>query len=276
MVKKQINEKKKYWSVYNDLYCSWSKIRSALPTGHFEVKYLDNQRYRFELLVNIIAQHNSKTEILDIGPSPFTLILRRLFPESKIATLDMTEYLKPLCESWDVDFQLVNLGKDNLPWEEGAFDIIILGEVLEHIASHPGKILRECFRVLKPGGILIITTPNFASLENRIKLAAGQHIQEYWVENDIPGRIHYREYLKSELEREVKHAGFSILKSKYARYWETPGNIKIVLGNRLTNKDSRITIIKASIFSIAFIVYSFITWCIPQFRRSICIIANRS
>jgi 2-polyprenyl-6-hydroxyphenyl methylase/3-demethylubiquinone-9 3-methyltransferase len=45
------------------------------------------------------------------------------------------------------------------------FDGVILGEVLEHV-PRPRKLLQNCLRVLQPGGVLVITTPNGESPHN--------------------------------------------------------------------------------------------------------------
>lgn len=54
-----------------------------------------------------------------------------------------------------------------LPYADNSFDKIICSEVLEHVPE-PGTALREIARVLKPGGIAVVTVPNEA-LVNRLK-----------------------------------------------------------------------------------------------------------
>jgi ubiquinone/menaquinone biosynthesis C-methylase UbiE len=44
-----------------------------------------------------------------------------------------------------------------MPFEEGSFDIVLLLEVLLHVAD-PLTVLRECHRVLEPDGVLVVTT----------------------------------------------------------------------------------------------------------------------
>ena len=47
----------------------------------------------------------------------------------------------------------------NIPFEDNVFDVIISSEVIEHVTD-TYKAMRELFRVLKPGGTMVLTTPN--------------------------------------------------------------------------------------------------------------------
>lgn len=50
---------------------------------------------------------------------------------------------------------------NRLPYESNLFDLIVCTEVIEHIIpKHMPLFLRELYRILKPGGILLLTTPN--------------------------------------------------------------------------------------------------------------------
>jgi SAM-dependent methyltransferase len=52
---------------------------------------------------------------------------------------------------------------ENLPFPDHFFDYIASHEVIEHVED-PADVLREFYRVLKPGGVCVIATPNGASL----------------------------------------------------------------------------------------------------------------
>jgi len=56
-----------------------------------------------------------------------------------------------------------------LPFKDNIFDLVTCSEVLEHIAE-PKKALKEMYRVLKPGGRLLISTPNRFAAEFWVKL----------------------------------------------------------------------------------------------------------
>jgi SAM-dependent methyltransferase len=65
-----------------------------------------------------------------------------------------------------------DLSTQTLPYEDEYFELVILAEVIEHL-TNPDHALREIHRVLKPGGVLLLTTPNLASWVNRLLLLAG-------------------------------------------------------------------------------------------------------
>ncbi|MBI4972714.1 MAG: class I SAM-dependent methyltransferase [Candidatus Omnitrophica bacterium] len=59
-----------------------------------------------------------------------------------------------------------------IPHHSETFDVVFSGEVIEHLQD-PDAFLCECWRVLKPGGYLVLSTPNMASWYNRILLLFG-------------------------------------------------------------------------------------------------------
>jgi len=61
-----------------------------------------------------------------------------------------------------IDIKLVDITKDLFPFEDNTFDIIYHKSVIEHVYS-PIHLMKESLRVLKPGGKLIILTPDWVS-----------------------------------------------------------------------------------------------------------------
>ena len=92
---------------------------------------------------------------------------------------------------------------ENLPFKAGSFDLVVAGEIIEHIRQ-PQKFMDEARRVLRKGGELIISTPNIASLSNRLRRSLGMRLNvvEYGGEHDV-GHVSFfdRERLLKLLER---------------------------------------------------------------------------
>ena len=59
-----------------------------------------------------------------------------------------------------------------LPISNACLDAVFAGEIIEHLVD-TDSFIAEIARVLRPGGHTVITTPNLASFENRLRLLAG-------------------------------------------------------------------------------------------------------
>lgn len=71
-------------------------------------------------------------------------------------------------------FQNVDLLKP-LPFGDGVFDFVVNSELLEHLENHR-QVLSEIARIVKPGGLLVIETPNIMRLNSRLNfLFTGFH-----------------------------------------------------------------------------------------------------
>ena len=102
--------------------------------------------------------------------------------------------------------------------ENQSIDLIVCTELIEHVSDFPDglndgfqksglkALLKECHRVLRPGGKLFLTTPNGASLFHIKKIFLGQSGWYY--------PLHIREYTVSEMIAELQEAGFEIERSQ--------------------------------------------------------------
>jgi SAM-dependent methyltransferase len=112
-------------------------------------------------------------------------------------------------ETHVLEFHHFNLEEGAFPFETGSFDLVLLCEVIEHLQMDPVKVLLEIKRVLKPGGHLVLTTPNVSRLENVCRMAAGVNIYDPYSGYGPYGR-HNREYNKHELALLLEYCGFEL------------------------------------------------------------------
>lgn len=127
---------------------------------------------------------------------------------------------------------------DNIPDFGVEFDVVFAGEVIEHIFDD-GKFIRDCRKVLKPNGLLIITTPNLGFIVNRLLMLFGK------MPMFVYAPYHYHIYNKKIIENLIKQEGFEIVKTisshllfstrrnKFGRIFEILGDFFPSLGAHL-------------------------------------------
>jgi SAM-dependent methyltransferase len=108
--------------------------------------------------------------------------------------------------------------RHTFPYPDGHFDLIIAGEIIEHLIYDPMHLLLESRRVLAEGGFLLVTTPNVASIASVGKTLDGHDNPQIYCKYDRPSPErapeigHMREYTAYELGEAVKSAGFELVK----------------------------------------------------------------
>jgi SAM-dependent methyltransferase len=60
-----------------------------------------------------------------------------------------------------------------LPFDEAGFDVVVAGELLEHLRD-PARVVADVRRVLRPGGTFVASVPNAYRLKNRLRFLAGR------------------------------------------------------------------------------------------------------
>jgi SAM-dependent methyltransferase len=130
-------------------------------------------------------------------------------------------------EEFDCDIDLFDAEKDVYPYSDGSFSTIICCELLEHLAGDPMHMMAEINRVLKPGGHLVLSTPNICSARALQAVLLGYH-PGFFSQYVLPGEgesadpRHSREYAPREVYQMFEAAGFAVERIETGPYSERP------------------------------------------------------
>jgi glycosyltransferase involved in cell wall biosynthesis/SAM-dependent methyltransferase len=110
---------------------------------------------------------------------------------------------------------LFDAEKDRYPYEDGTFDTVLCCELLEHLFNDPMHMMGELNRILKPGGHLVLTTPNITNLRalHAVLLAWHPGFFHTYVKPNPDGSFdprHNREYAPRDMHVMFPAAGFEV------------------------------------------------------------------
>lgn len=158
----------------------------------------------YGLASELLIQNEARTPLLDYGAGAGDFLRRLhgdLFPGEALAGADIME--RPADFPADIPWHTADLNEP-LGLPDASFATIVSCEVIEHL-ENPRAVFREFFRLLKPGGLLVVTTPNQESLRSYLTLVTRGHFAQFQ-DRDYPA--HIVALLRTDLRRISREAGF--------------------------------------------------------------------
>ena len=110
---------------------------------------------------------------------------------------------------------LFNAEKDRFPYDDEYFSTVLCCELIEHLFEDPMHMMAEINRILRPGGHLVLTTPNIVSLRAIAGVLQGYQpgLFPAYIRPREGGRIdarHNREYTPREISDLLVNSGFEV------------------------------------------------------------------
>ena len=175
----------------------------------------DMARPRLNVLASLLEDFSGRTGAdISIGLGFLPVLLTR-FGITTVGTeadLGITRFAR----DHGVEVREYRLGRIPPPFDRESLDFLVLAEVLEHLKLSPIPVLRELAQLLRPGGHLLLTTPNIARLAHLDALAAGENFLEPFPQ-DLPLGVdatdlieHVREYSVREVVDAVEAVGLQV------------------------------------------------------------------
>jgi SAM-dependent methyltransferase len=117
-------------------------------------------------------------------------------------------------EEFRCEIDLFDAEKDKYPYPDGSFAAVVCCELLEHLSSDPMHLMAEVNRVLRPGGHLILSTPNISALRSVAAVLSGGHpgFYQHFIRprDGSADPRHAREYTPTEMRKMFEGSGFSV------------------------------------------------------------------
>ena len=182
------------------------------------------RNYLFEGILKVFkSEKKGVVADLGCGDGDYSVALSKMGYKVTACDLDIQRFK----HGDKIDFKVCDVTKP-LPFENSSLDYILLAEVIEHLRN-PYQVMQELSRVLRPGGKLILSTPNILSLKSRIRFlfeGCWEFFREPTLENSknpksvifnlhlIPWRYHELEYLLVDSGFEIQTVATSVYDSK--------------------------------------------------------------
>ena len=130
------------------------------------VQYNINKRpvtsYPHKLAKRIVEKHklSPRAKLLEVGAGRPDVLIGFRDAGLQVFACDISPVSKKACENEKIPFEFVDLENGKLPYGDNEFDVIYSKSVIEHMLN-PLNFVSESFRVLKPGGTLLVLTPDW-------------------------------------------------------------------------------------------------------------------
>jgi glycosyltransferase involved in cell wall biosynthesis/SAM-dependent methyltransferase len=181
--------------------------------------YVEADFKRFVYTLGLVPERSGQT-ILELGANPyFTTTLLYKFREAELHLANFFSQseregsqrvtIHQTGETIEFPYKQFNIEDEAFPYADDTFDVVLFCEIIEHLLSDPVHALLEIRRVLKPGGTLVLTTPNVVRLDNVRKIIGGENVYDPYSGYGPYGR-HNREYTQEDLFSLLSANGFSV------------------------------------------------------------------
>ncbi len=124
--------------------------------------------------VEEMLRSETRGQLLDVGAGDGTLSVRLRDLGYAVRACDLViDHFEPT----DIAITRADLNTE-LPFRTGEFDAVVATEVIEHV-ENPWGVIRELYRITRPGGVVVLSTPNLDNIFVRIYFLLTGHLYNF-------------------------------------------------------------------------------------------------
>jgi 2-polyprenyl-3-methyl-5-hydroxy-6-metoxy-1,4-benzoquinol methylase len=155
----------------------------------------------------LLALAGTPRRVLDVGCSSGDLARRLVERGASVIGIDTDEQAAAEARAVCEQVLVGDVETMELPFPDESFDLVLCGDLIEHLHD-PERFLSRIRPLIRPGGRLVLTTPNVANWALRLGLLAGRW---RYTDRGILDRTHAYLFTKKTLQETLDRAGYSIL-----------------------------------------------------------------
>lgn len=171
-------------------------------------------------LLQAHAARSEPVRILDVAPALELPLLAHAWPQARLSTLGWADHrYRPADPAAHHPLDLNDTATPERCPPPQPHDLVLLLEVIEHVHVSPLHVFRYLREWVRPGGHLLVSTPNAAWLRHRWRLLRGRNPYEL-IREDSRNPGHFRELTRTELSDYLERAGFRIAAVRIENLYE--------------------------------------------------------
>ena len=198
--------------------------------------YIERHQTRLEKTLSMIPPGGPDDRILEMGAYlQMTPALRDKLGYGEVrgcyygeaGRVDHRSVTSASGETFACEIDHFDAEKDRFPYPDDHFSTVLCCELIEHLFADPMHLMCEVNRILKPGGRLVLTTPNIAGLRAVAAILLGYHpgfFHSYLRPNEggESDARHNREYTPREIHQLLVNSGFEVDRLETGEFRDLP------------------------------------------------------
>lgn len=167
-------------------------------------------RIRLDLL-ELIPKKYRNGNLLEVGAGSGNTLLfaKQNYYASSVSGIDIQSIEDSYQSSPEIHkFIIANIEQDVIPFKNKSFDVILCGDVLEHLVD-PWKTIQKLKSYLSTDGIIIASIPNFREINTLKKICFSGNFQ--YEESGVLDKTHLRFFCKKNVKELFSQNGMQIL-----------------------------------------------------------------
>lgn len=216
------------YNIFENWFAATQRYQTENP-GHpeqqnYDHTLMENYRWPFACLpqLGLGGNMSKRLKVYDVGCAYGTVSIGAKLLGYDVTALDLSDTYanKVALDKLGIPFIEFDVDDEDAGWKFEKADIVVFTEVLEHLNRHPQTAMRNLHELLKPGGVLVFSTPRAEDGRHLPGIFQKQGLEHY---SELPKHkakewvdAHVYIYTSTELHQLMAESNFKIVSTSLA------------------------------------------------------------